>query len=87
MRLWDSLSGPDKDYVTAQEFREKFLHASQKEMDATVRDVKALFTSINRMEVSREETLSIRRTVSVAIDSQATFTMSSIWPLILTKLN
>lgn len=57
LALWDTLFGADQDYVTAKDFLEKFLHPCQKETDANVQDVKALFTSINRMEVNLEEML------------------------------
>ncbi|KAI2497087.1 Phosphatidylinositol-specific phospholipase C [Fragilaria crotonensis] len=59
--LWGTLFGADQDYVTAKDFLAKFLHPCQKEMDASVQDVKALFTSINRMEVNVEETLPARK--------------------------
>jgi phosphatidylinositol phospholipase C delta len=61
LSLWNALFGADQDYVTAKDFLAKFLHPCQKEMDANVQDVKALFTSINRMEVNLEETLPTRK--------------------------
>jgi phosphatidylinositol phospholipase C delta len=53
--LWNQLFGEDKNYVSAKDFQTKFLHGCQKETDATIQDVKALFESINRMEVNRDE--------------------------------
>lgn len=50
--LWNSLFGPDKDYVTANEFLVQFLHAVQHETSATEADAKTLLASINRMEVN-----------------------------------
>jgi hypothetical protein len=49
------LFGQDRDYVTPQEFIEKFLRPVQKESDATVEDVIALFESINHIEVNQDE--------------------------------
>jgi phosphatidylinositol phospholipase C delta len=61
LELWNSLFGPEKDYVTAQEFLTQFLHPCQKETDATVEDVESLFQAVNRMEVNRDEILPSRQ--------------------------
>jgi phosphatidylinositol phospholipase C, delta len=59
MELWDNIF--DGDYVSARDFLSKFLHAIQKEVDATTRDVKVLFSTFNKMEVNWEVTLPIRQ--------------------------
>ena len=60
LKLWDQIFG-EVDYVSAEDFLVKFLHAQQKEMDATLFDVRRLLHAVNKMEVNRDElTLPVR---------------------------
>lgn len=53
--IWDDLFSPDEDYVSVADFMEKFLHARQFELDATLENVQTLFDMLNQMELHRDE--------------------------------
>lgn len=55
LELFATLFGDGEEYVSALVFMEKFLKETQHENDVTTEDVLALFTSINTMELNRDE--------------------------------
>lgn len=50
--LFDSIFGEEKWIATAEEFLAKFLRRKQKEEDASLEDVRALFSRLNGMELA-----------------------------------
>ena len=53
--IWNHHFGNHNKYITADEFRDKFLLTTQDEKEMTIIDVRKLFERINDIEVNREE--------------------------------
>ena len=53
--IFDGLFGSDKDVVTAEEFLTVFLRDKQNERNATIEDVKGIFSDLNSMEIGGAE--------------------------------